>query len=91
MSTAESAKRAQNLFLENGCRLSVSGVIEVAEFDDCAVSLETDRGRLEIRGSGMRITSFDTASGDLVADGDITALVYVTTEKRQSFLKRLFR
>ncbi len=92
MSTGVTAiKRPQNLFLEDGCRLTVSGVAEVAEFDEQAISLQTDRGRLEIRGIGMRITAFDTATGDISVDGDITAMVYLGEQRRQGFLKSLFR
>ncbi len=39
-------KRQQNLFLEDGSRLNMSGVNEVLGFDEQAISLQTDLGRL---------------------------------------------
>lgn len=83
--------RPQNVILESGKHLVLSGVIEVLSFDEEAISLETELGGLEIRGNGMHIISFDTAAGDMIVDGAIYAVVYTKSTKPQSFLKRVFR
>lgn len=87
----ERLSRPQNAILENGKHLVLSGVIEVISFDEEAVSLETELGRLEIRGNGMHIISFDTTAGDMIIDGSVYALVYTKSSKPQSFIKRVFR
>lgn len=87
----ENAVRPQNIILENGKHLVLSGVREVLNFDEEAVSLETELGRLEIRGNGMHIISFDTSGGDMIIDGSVYALVYTKSTKPQSFIKRVFR
>ena len=83
--------REQNIILQNAKRLSISGVKEVLSFDEQAVSLDTDLGRLEVRGTGLKIDSFNTATGDMLILGTIYALVYTGVTNKQSFLKRLFR
>ena len=87
----ERSTKPQNIILESCKHLVLSGVNEVLSFDEEAVSLETELGRLEIRGNGMHIMSFDTTGGDMIIDGVIYALVYTKSTKPQSFLKRVFR
>ena len=87
----ERQPRPQNIILENGKHLVLSGVVEVMSFDEEAVSLQTELGNLEIRGNGMHIISFDTAAGDMIIDGSVYALVYTKATKPQSFIKRVFR
>lgn len=82
--------RPQNITLKNCKSLEVSGVKEVLSFDEEAISLETDIGRLEIRGEGMRINSFDTSVGDMMVTGYIYAVVYTKSTKPKSVLKRMF-
>ena len=87
----EKGTKPQNIILESCKHLVLSGVKEVLSFDEEAVSLETELGRMEIRGSGMHIISFDTEVGDMIIDGYIYALVYTKSTKPQSFIKRVFR
>ncbi len=87
----ERTVKPQNVILESGKHLVLSGVIEVLSFDEEAVSLETELGRLEIRGNGLHIITFDTESGDMIIDGSVYALVYTKATKPQSFIKRVFR
>ena len=82
--------RPQNISLKNCKNLEISGVKEVLSFDEEAISLETDIGRLEIRGEGMRINSFDTAVGDMMVTGYIYAVVYTKSTKPKSVIKRIF-
>ncbi len=83
--------REQNIILQNAKRLSLSGVKEVLSFDEQAVSLDTDLGRLEVRGQSLKIDSFNTAIGDMLIFGTVYALVYTGVTQKQSFVKRLFR
>ncbi len=87
----ERLTKPQNLILEGCKHLVLSGVNEVLSFDEEALSLDTELGRLEIRGNGLHIISFDTALGDMVAEGYIYAMVYTKSTKPQSFLKRVFK
>ena len=60
-------------------------------FDDETLLLETVLGRLTVKGAGLHIVNFDTASGDLFAEGKIYAAVYTSDEKNGGFFSRVFR
>ncbi len=82
--------KPQNAVLENCEILKLSGVNQVISFDEEALSLETSLGRLEIRGRGMHIDSFDTALGDMMISGYIYALVYSQASSSKGFFRRMF-
>ena len=62
-----------NIIIEDRKKLTLSGVKDVISFDDETLLLETALGRLTVKGAGLHIVNFDTASGDLFAEGKIYA------------------
>ena len=80
-----------NIIIEDRKKLTLSGVKDVISFDDETLLLETVLGRLTVKGAGLHIVNFDTASGDLFAEGKIYAAVYTSDEKNGGFLSRVFR
>ena len=80
-----------NIIIEDRKKLTLSGVKDVISFDDETLLLETVRGRLTVKGAGLHIVNFDTASGDLFAEGKIYAAVYTSDEKNGGFFSRVFR
>ncbi|MEE1185275.1 MAG: sporulation protein YabP [Acutalibacteraceae bacterium] len=83
--------RFSNLILENRNKLSLSAVSDVINFDEETIILTTDLGNLTIKGSNLHITSFDTQSGELRAEGEFIALVYTNSGKKEAFFKRVFK
>lgn len=81
----------QNIIIEDRKKLTLSGVKDVISFDDETLLLETALGRLTVKGAGLHIVNFDTASGDLFAEGKIYAAVYTSDEKNGGFFSRVFR
>ena len=81
----------QNIIIEDRKKLTLSGVKDVMSFDDETLLLETVLGRLTVKGAGLHIVNFDTASGDLFAEGKIYAAVYTSDEKNGGFFSRIFR
>ena len=81
----------QNIIIEGRKKLTLSGVKDVISFDDETLLLETVLGRLTVKGAGLHIVNFDTASGDLFAEGKIYAAVYTSDEKNGGFFSRVFR
>lgn len=81
----------QNIILENRKKLNLTGVKDVVSFDDETVILDTALGRLTVKGDGLHISSFNTESGELIAEGNVIALVYTTEEKSGGVFSRLFR
>lgn len=81
----------QNIIIEDRKKLTLSGVKDVISFDDETLLLETVLGRLTVKGAGLHIVNFDTASGDLFAEGKIYAAVYTSDEKNGGFFSHVFR
>ena len=81
----------QNIIIEDRKKLTLTGVKDVISFDDETLLLETVLGRLTVKGAGLHIVNFDTASGDLFAEGKIYAAVYTSDEKNGGFFSRVFR
>ena len=80
-----------NIIIEDRKKLTLSGVKDVISFDDETLLLETALGRLTVKGAGLHIVNFDTASGDLFAEGKIYAAVYTSEEQSGGFFSRVFR
>ena len=86
----ESARPEHHLVLEQRERLVISGVEEVARFDEETIVLTTTMGELEIQGEGLHIEKLSLEGGELHVDGTVSALIY-TEESREEpgFLRRL--
>ena len=86
----ESIKPEHHLVLEQRERLVISGVEEVARFDEETIVLTTSMGDLEIQGEGLHIEKLSLEGGELHVEGTVTALIY-GMEPRESggLLRRL--
>ena len=88
----ETGKKPHRLFLEEWARLSLTGVSDVRDFDEKAVTAVTGQGELSIHGADLQITRLDLESGDLSLEGQIDSLTYSETRASSGGLfKRLFR
>lgn len=83
--------QSHGIIAQSRKNLNVSGVKEVLSFDEETIQLDTVLGRLTVKGDGMHIISFHAETGDLVAEGRLHALVYVSEESSGGFWSRLFR
>jgi sporulation protein YabP len=81
---------AHQLILEQRERLVVTGVEEVARFDERSVVLTTAMGELEILGENLHIEKLSVDGGELHVDGSISALQYSDGPREEGgFLRRL--
>ena len=78
------------LVLDEGARLSVTGVIQVLGFDDTAVALETSRGLLQIRGRELKLRALSPEGGQVEILGQVELLAYEEARPAGGFLRRLF-
>ena len=62
--------------LEERCRLSVSGVIDVAAFDDESITADTDMGIIVIRGEDLHISRLNLDEGILQVEGSVDSIDY---------------
>lgn len=86
--------KKSNLMLENRNKLMLTGVVEVINFDDKTIALDTNLGTLTIRGQELKMQKLDVQNGDVAIIGRINSCIYTTTESKkdnESIIARLFR
>ncbi len=84
--------RPHNIIMEQRSKLVLSGVLDVDAFEEDNVQLKTTKGNLTVRGSNMKMESYQSEIGDLVMNGNIYALVYLDdNSKKEGFFSRLLR
>ena len=77
--------------LEERGKLSISGVVDVQNFDEEQVLLETVRGMVLVRGQGLHIERLQLEAGELIVQGEIGLIEYDdSVQPRGSLLGRLF-
>ncbi len=76
------------LTLISGATLTVTGVTEVAAFDDTAAVLQTPLGPLTVLGENLRLKAL-TPDNTTTVEGQITALTY-DPPKPPNPLRKLF-
>lgn len=83
----------QNIFLENRTLLNVSGVIDVLNFDEQLITLETELGILIVKGSNLKLNKFNLDNTDLSVNGDINSIIYddKSTSRSEGFITKLFK
>lgn len=87
--------KVQNLILENRERLSISGVIDVTNFNTESVVMDTELGSLIVKGDDLRISKLNLENSEMVLEGDIISCVYSDDHegkgKGLGFLSRMFK
>lgn len=71
--------------------MSVSGVKDVDSFNEQFVQLLTEAGELRIEGADLHITKLNLDEGQIMLEGEITAMEYAEAEERGSLFGRIFR
>ncbi len=64
------------LTLHDREKLTMTGVSEVVNFDDTAVTLRTSLGMLTVQGSNLKLRQLSEDGGQVAIDGKVTALSY---------------
>ncbi len=86
---AKAPEAPHRLTMDQRERLWVSGVEEVESFDEEEISVLTVRGRLYVRGSGLKVDKLAKDTGELSVSGLVTGLEYQETGPRHGFWSRL--
>lgn len=87
-------KNIQSLLLENKEVLTVTGVENVDSFNDEAVALITNKGKLTIKGTKLNISKLNVDEGRLIVKGVINSLVFSDHDgqkEKVSLVKKLFK
>ncbi len=89
--TAEKPQK-HHLIIENRKNIHVTGVRDVAQFNEDKVVLHTEMGELNVEGELLHISGFTQDTGELLMDGKIEALYYHNKDQdKAGFFSRLFR
>ena len=87
--------KMQNIILENRSRLLVSGVLDVLNFDEQVITIDTELGILIIKGSNLHLNKFNLENTELNVEGDVVSLVYndKTSNKKnnENLLTKIFK
>lgn len=88
------ARSPHTCVMKNREELALTGVKEVASFDENQVILDTDHGLLMIKGSEMHVKNLSVEQGDMTLAGSIDSLTYSSNEayrrSGKSWISRLF-
>ena len=68
--------------------MRLRGVNNVDEFDEERIVLQTELGKLEIKGQHLNVTSLDVEHGSLQIDGIIDSFSYVEEKKKRARSKK---
>ncbi len=84
-----------NLILEEKSKLSISGVVDVDTFDESKIILFTQDDTIEIEGVDLHIQKLSVADGEMIIEGEITAIIYTGRDgygtKGKGFFKKVFK
>jgi len=86
--------KKSNLLLESRKKLTINGVIEVINFNENQILLNTDVGMMIVKGQQLKMNKLDVQNGDVVISGKVDAFVYTSDKskvKKDSIISRLFR
>lgn len=83
----------QNIFLENRNKLNVTGVLDVLNFDEQMITMETELGVLIVKGSDLKLNKYNLDDTELLIEGEINSLNYddKVNHKNESLLAKIFK
>lgn len=86
----EKGQLPHKLTLNERSVLTMTGVTEVASFDEAAVILHTSLGTLVVQGRGLQLKQLSLDGGQVAVEGTISALSYEEPRQPGGWLRRLF-
>ena len=69
---------------------TITGVLDVAEFDNEAIDINTTLGRLIIKGKDLKVKNLHLEKGEADIEGNVDSMTYSKSRSGQSIVKRLF-
>ena len=70
-------------------QLTMTGVTEVVSFDENAVVLTTEMGRMTVHGRNLQLRQLALDGGQVAVDGSISAIVYEEVRQSGGWFRRL--
>jgi len=83
------------LLLNDRKSLELNGITNVEKFDEKEIDLDTEMGKLSIKGEEMYMKHLNLDKGELIIEGFVKGIVYSEhgdiKKKEKGFFKRLFK
>lgn len=87
--------KIQNIVLENRNKLFLSGVLDVLNFDEQIVTVNTHLGVLIVKGADLRLNKFNLENEELSIDGEVISMTYddrsSPSKKSEGLLMKIFK
>lgn len=81
-----------NIIIEDRKHMSISGVVDVDNFDEQTAVVYTQMGELTIKGYDLHVNRLNVETGELTMEGEIWALSYAESQKKSGGVwSKLFR
>lgn len=77
------------LILNERRQLTMTGVTEVVSFDENAIVLCTELGRMTVHGQGLQLRQLALDGGQVAVDGTVCAIVYEEARQSGGWFRRL--
>lgn len=90
----KSAQQSHRLTLENRNGGAITGVLDVVSFDEKEILLNTQLGKLMIKGEQLHVKRLLLEKGEADIEGRVDSLTYLsksTERAEESLIKRMFR
>jgi len=72
--------------------IDITGISSVISYDDETLILESNYGKITIKGQELHIANFNNEIGEFKANGNIHGIIYVSTEKSNGgFFSKILR
>lgn len=82
----------QDLNIQNREKIRVTGVNDIIGFDETFVDIDTELGKMLIRGEGLKIARLSLEQHELVVNGYIYSCEYEDTVRaKKGIVGRIFR
>lgn len=82
----------QDINIQNREKIKISGVNDIIGFDETFVDIETELGKLLIRGEGLKIARLSLEQHELIINGYVYSCEYEDTNKlKKGIVGRIFR
>lgn len=91
--TSMTEKRS-SIGLEDRKTLTLTGVLEVINFDEQKILLNTTLGTLTLKGSGLKMKKLDVQNGDVIIQGYINSMAYSGKREKvskENIIGRIFK
>lgn len=89
-------KKEHKLLLDRRQEAAVTGVRDVISFDEKEILLQTEYGRMTVKGEGLHVKRLNLEKGEADLEGQVSGIWYTSSgsgsrEAGGGFLSRLFR